>query len=483
MPIQLDDPFAALDPFGGGVRRGAAPVIIPPEEVENEVGGFMGGLGGGLQYIGDSLNKAFGGRAIRSLIGAAQTGDTGRLRDVLSIIPFSDTLGITDPAQETTGKEIAGFDKNDDSWGAFGAGLATDVLTDPGTFLNPFGKTLKGVAAAKAGLLPKVAQPITREAGGIRSLGKKAANLFLNRPSDYEGATAAAMRGISDPVDVAKVAAKLTGATAADVVDQPLRAALNFRIPFTEVEANIGTGPVAQNIANNLGSIGDWAAYSAPGRAIAPLFDARLSNKAVGHAPTTEIAQREARQIAPKLADEQAALTGDFLKQREAAEKIGMTDPTLAPDLNRQLQFGLEGQVMRTDPALASQELNQLAADIRPLYADARPKAAAVGREAKVFQSDYGLDYTHRQATAAGEEVLKKGGGGSAWKPKNPADIARNPALDLPGGDDAVNALFKDPDAALGTQGHVGLGGQGLPNVGQTLPQAQNHILERYFGW
>src|SRR6185436_3525870 len=120
---------------------------------------------------------------------------------------------------------------------------------------------------------------------------------------------------------------------------------------------------------------------------------------------------------------------------------------------------------------------------IRSGYAGARPKAAAVGREAKVFQSDYGLDYTHRQATAAGEDVLKKGGGGSAWKPKNPADIARNPALDLPGGDDAVNALFKDPDAALGTQGHVGLGGQGLPKVGQTLPQAQNHILERYFGW
>lgn len=481
MPIDFNNPFAFADPFGA--RPAAAPLAIPPDQVEREVGGLSGALGGGLQYLGDSLSKAFGGRAVRSLLGAARTGDASRLRDVLSVIPFSDALGITDPTQETTGKELLGYDKNDDSWTSFFGGLGTDILTDPGTFINPFGKTLQGIAAAKAGLLPKVAQPIAREAGGLRSLGTKAKNLFMNRPADYEGATAAAMRGISDPAEAAKVAAKMAGATAADVVDKPLRSLATFHVPFTDVYHPIGTGPTAQNIANNLGSLGDWAAYSPVGRAVAPLFDKRLTNKAVGQAPASEIGQRAARQIAPQLSDAEVALEGEFAKNRRLAETGGLTDPTLATLRNPELQRILEGQVGPIPASMAAPEMQQLAGNIRGAYQGARPEAAAVGREANVFKSDYGLDYTHRQATTAGEDVLKRGGGGSAFKPKNPADVARNPALDLPGGEDAVNALFRDPQAALGTHGMAGLGGQGLPKVGSTGEQARNHILERYFGW
>ncbi len=490
MAISLDDPFGS-DPFGGSFRRpGAANTLIPQDQVEQDLGGLSGMLGGGLQYIGDSLGKAFGGRAIRNVLGGVTGNTQFNPRELLSIIPFSDALHITDPTQEVSGKEALGFDKNDDSWGAFGAGLATDIFTDPGTYLNPFGLTKYGAAAAKAGLLPKAVAPITREAGGIRQLGTNLGNLFLNRPSNFESSTAAAMRGLPNvPIplraagDTAAVAAKIPGATAADIVDKPLRAALNFRVPFTSAEANFGTGATAQNIANNLGSIGDWAAYSAPGRAIAPLFDNRLGNKAVGLAPTTEIAQREARQIAPRLEDAQRAIEGQFGANRHLAEAVGLTDNALTPTLNPEFQRVLENQIGPVPAALATPEAQHLAGNIRGVYDAAPAEAAAAGREGRIFQSDYGLDYTHRQATEAGADVLRSGGGGSAWKPKNPADIARNPALDLPGGESAVNALFKDPQAALGTGGDIGLGGQGLPKVGSTLPQAQNHILQRYFGW
>src|SRR5262245_46471491 len=51
---------------------------------------------GGLHYVGSSLGKAFGGRAIRGALG-------GHWRELASVIPFSDTLGITDEQDEVHG--------------------------------------------------------------------------------------------------------------------------------------------------------------------------------------------------------------------------------------------------------------------------------------------------------------------------------------------------------------------------------------------
>lgn len=487
MAFGFDDPFGNLgSPFGQNLfapaaRAGAgiAASVIPREQLEQEVGGLAGGLGGGLSYIGSSLNKAFGGRAIRSLLGAATTGDTSKLRDVLSIIPFSDKLGITDPTQETTGKELLGYGKNDDSWGGFLGGLGTEILTDPGTFLNPFGKTITGVAAAKAGVLPKVVQPIGREAGGIRQLGGNLKNLFLNKPANYQGSMAAQMAGISDPAVAAEVAAKMApGTVAADVVDKPLRALANFRIPFTNIEANIGTGKAAQNIANNLGSIGDYLAYSPAGRAVTPYFDNRLEK--FGPAPSTEIGQRTVRRDADALAAMQPDLAKKFLEQRAVAEKLGMTDPAKAAALNAELTRMVEevqGKVI-ADPAAQA-----LAASMRGEYDASRPIAAAAGREAKVSGSDYGNKYAFRQTTEAGEKQLSEAASKNLFSPKTPQDMARDANFDLPGGQDAVNRLFQDPLAALGTQGVKGLGGQGLPAIGRNFAQAKRHILNNYFGW
>ncbi len=42
-----------------------------------------------LEYAG-GIEEKFGGRAIRGLLG-------GKPRELLSVVPFSDTLGITEP--------------------------------------------------------------------------------------------------------------------------------------------------------------------------------------------------------------------------------------------------------------------------------------------------------------------------------------------------------------------------------------------------
>src|SRR5262245_11382909 len=55
---------------------------------------------GALHYVGGSLAKAFGGRAIRGALG-------GKPEELLSVIPFSDLAGITKEENQVTGEDLA----------------------------------------------------------------------------------------------------------------------------------------------------------------------------------------------------------------------------------------------------------------------------------------------------------------------------------------------------------------------------------------
>src|SRR6185436_11110993 len=83
-------------------------------------------LGSGLGYIGDTLSKP--GRAVRGVLG-------GRPDELASLIPFSDSLGITDPSRAVWGRDLlnqwnmgTGDEIGDTALG-FGLDLATDPLT------------------------------------------------------------------------------------------------------------------------------------------------------------------------------------------------------------------------------------------------------------------------------------------------------------------------------------------------------------------
>src|SRR5262245_21103149 len=52
---------------------------------------------GGLQYIGETLDKP--GRDVRGLL-------AGRPGELANLIPFSDTMGLTDPTQATSGRDL-----------------------------------------------------------------------------------------------------------------------------------------------------------------------------------------------------------------------------------------------------------------------------------------------------------------------------------------------------------------------------------------
>jgi hypothetical protein len=464
----FEDPFnQRQNPFATPARQPAANAIPPLAPHEEE--GILSKLGtsalGGLGYIGGSLDKAFGGRAIRGLLG-------GKLEELASIIPFSDKLGITNEENAVSGKELLGYDKNDDSWGGFLGGLGAELLTDPATYLTFGGKTAIGQAAAKAGALPKVTQPITRQAGsGLKNLIGKFNPL---KAADMEGSLAAQMRGVdAASPEAAKIAAK-AGVTAADVADKPLAALATLKLPFIdEPFAALGTGKTAQNVANKLASIKDAATYSNVGRAVTPLFDNRLSK--FGPSPTTEIGQRAVRGAADEFAAKTPELVGKFLENRAVGEGLGMMDPARAPAANRELTGLLEGTIKQSAlPEFNTPEVQKMIADLRGEYKSARPAAAKTGRAAAQWDSKHGVDYSFRQLTDAGEDWAVKEGGASrrALNPYNQSDLARNELFDLPGGTNAVNDLFVDPLAqASGVLG------------GQTLNRSSRNVRQKYLGW
>jgi len=107
---------------------------------------------GGLDYIGKVLDKTFGGRAIRGLLG-------GKPQEALSVIPFSDTLGITDPNNIIHGKDLLDnvglTTPGQESFLGTLAGTATEMALDPSTYLGIGPATAAGKAAIKAGTATK----------------------------------------------------------------------------------------------------------------------------------------------------------------------------------------------------------------------------------------------------------------------------------------------------------------------------------------
>lgn len=123
-----------------------------------------------LAWLAQTIDKP--GRAIRGLL-------AGQPSELLNLVPFSDTLGITDPNQSVTGRDLLrkmGMADQEDTWGNFFGGLGTEILLDPLNALSLGTKsalTATGRELAKAGTLGKTAAErlATKEAGliGVRT--------------------------------------------------------------------------------------------------------------------------------------------------------------------------------------------------------------------------------------------------------------------------------------------------------------------------
>lgn len=101
-------------------------------------GGFLSTMLSPLQWIGDTLSKP--AAALRGLL-------ADRPDQLANLIPFSDTMGITDPSQRTSGRDLLrhyGLADREDTTGNFLGGMLAEVLTDPLVLAGPLGGISKG---------------------------------------------------------------------------------------------------------------------------------------------------------------------------------------------------------------------------------------------------------------------------------------------------------------------------------------------------
>src|ERR1700682_4677756 len=177
-----DDPLAAQRGYG---RRPAAYPIYRPDVADPKAETLLQRGLSGVGYVGSSLDKLFGGRAVRGGLDAL-LGSGQHPSELLSAIPFSDTLGITDPENSVSGakliKNTTGYNPAAGNWLARNLlGPAAEVALDPSTYLGGVGALSRlGQEAKMAGKLTPGLLPSIR--AGERTLihgwsGEGAANL------------------------------------------------------------------------------------------------------------------------------------------------------------------------------------------------------------------------------------------------------------------------------------------------------------------
>lgn len=255
-PFSFDDPFAlptsrrnpyAFDnPYSlGPSPRNASPFpdpVFPAGQTEDTfLGGLMEGGLGGLAYLGKVLDKSFGGRAVRGGLGWLTGVENASPRELLSVLPFSDTLGITNEQQVIHGEDLLrGWgvtDPADDSFfGSTLPGVATEIALDPAMWV--------GAAVPKFVL------------GNLGRAGQ------------------AAGRGIGSLTGFDPVARATSFAT--DTVMPPLRAAFDPLVHGSTLgSVQRGVAPTYDNTLTGLGNNAERAYYDATS-AIAPyakMFD------------------------------------------------------------------------------------------------------------------------------------------------------------------------------------------------------------------
>lgn len=200
---------------------------------------FLGNLTesslGGLAHLGKLFDKTFGGRAVRGTLGALTGVPNASYRELASVLPFSDTLGLTNESQTVHGEDLLRgwgvLDPTDNSFlGQTLPGVATEIALDPAM--------LFGAAVPKAvfGLLGKGAQ--------------------------YGGRGVGALTGF-DPV------ARATG-FATDTLLPPLRAAFDPAVHGSTLgSVQHGVAPVYDDTLTRLGADAEKAYYGATD-AVAP---------------------------------------------------------------------------------------------------------------------------------------------------------------------------------------------------------------------
>lgn len=274
-PLGPLNPFFHDDELFGQQQQQQQPgaVQLPPLSPEEEASlleSIGHGAVSGLGWLGGSIDKAFGGRAIRGLLG-------GKPEELASIIPFSDTLGITKPENAVSGAELLG-NKDASFFSPEGlAGMALEVALDPGTYLTLGGGALTkaGQQAGKLGILPKNLAARTKGfAAGTEELTKLATAMGKTE-AELAGKALGGHMGLSLPFG-------LTDQTVFDLSGVPKQIAdVTKKVPVV--------GPKVVGAAQTLGD----AANAAWTKSIGPLFYAPYGGQTLPPLQDISVTQHE----------------------------------------------------------------------------------------------------------------------------------------------------------------------------------------------
>lgn len=442
------------DPLEAARRRQLAMSMQLPDREGHGLGNLVSQGLSGIGYVGSTLDKAFGGRAVRAAVDAL-FGSGQHSGDIASIIPFSDTLGLTRPEDAVSGSQLlkntTDYDPTSGNWVERNlVGPAVEIALDPSTWLGGVGALThagtiaKGQGALTKGLLPAI------------EAGQKTAFMGLTGPR-----VASAIRGVGE---------------AASSANEAIRG-----IP-------------------GVGAAEDWLADAAErARAVGRgLFSAPH-----GFVPDPVIQASHAAIKFPgdEAAEVAARTTYNDLLQRRLALEAGGIDPAQLQRFLRQKAEDVPGHFY--DPAFVAtlpEEAHRLGEDIRRLGGmDPRSAEVAAGYASPELQDE--IAYTLRQKNPELLQVV--GDTTKDWlgRSRGMQYAKVQPRLEgltgLPGGTIQIEDLLSQP--GMTAEGWIGkeaatreimrqnlgldVGAQFSPLPGARMTEAAGKTAELLGGW
>lgn len=252
MPVDI---FA---PIGFGPRTAVR--AVPEEFDDSELDELAGGnrLMSLLQYVGETLDKP--GRAVRGLL-------AGRPEELANLIPFSDMMGLTDPAQSVSGRDLLEthgiLDANEEGLDLGDvAGFGAEVLTDPFTFFSlgtSAAATKAGKIAKKLNKFPK--RSLINAKTGLMEAGKRA---MRREAGGFEKHVLSGLDDVTRPL--AEDLAEKAGTTLDALASEPLSRGAKLGIPFTGIETTFDLPfGLSDRMAGGLDKLGHALRVSRPG--------------------------------------------------------------------------------------------------------------------------------------------------------------------------------------------------------------------------
>lgn len=412
---------------------------LPGEEYQSIGQKALSTGASGLSYVTGTLDKP--AQAVRGILAGKGLGSLAHL------VPFADTLGLVGEKDHTTGRDLTDqyglTDKHDKGWGAWGAGLAADLITDPLSYatlgaksaLTPIGRAVSKTGALKGwtgrGLL-----------GGFH--GAEPALLAAGHSAS----------DISHAVDAGRRIAQGSAAATGVQADQPLSSLARIGLPFGGPSVNIGTGKTAQAIAGAADAAGDWLKYGNPvGRAANALFDPSV------HGAVDEITQRgAAKYLDPTQRELKAAARGDRFDVIHGLDPLVTAANHPEQEITGAARAVAEG-VPHQFPAGLANEVGGVAGNLNQIAGRQLSEARAAGAPLHDVADQY-ANYVHRSAFTETPGSLQLGDKGRLLPTVSGSNIGRDPLFrDIPGGTNYLNSVF-DRFAGLRQQ---------LPQVESTI--------------